>query len=67
MEGYPLAAAKFSMEANLQPQQDDESIRARQEIQHYIHAGNFEAAIESLNDLDPMVGTFPLSFCTSSE
>jgi hypothetical protein len=55
MEGYSLAAAKFSAEANLQPQQDEESIRARQEIQHYIHAGNFGAAIESLNDLDPMI------------
>jgi glucose-induced degradation protein 8 len=61
MEGYSLAAAKFSAEANLQPQQDEESIRARQEIQHYIHAGNFGAAIESLNDLDPMVCMFSLS------
>jgi hypothetical protein len=55
LEGYPLAAAKFSKEANLQPQQEEESIQARQEIQHHIHAGNFEAAIESLNELDPTV------------
>jgi hypothetical protein len=55
MEGYSMAAAKFSKEANLQPQQDDASIRSRQEIQHYIHIGNFEAAIESLNEYDPAV------------
>ncbi|CAI6087766.1 unnamed protein product, partial [Clonostachys chloroleuca] len=55
MEGYSMAAAKFSKEANLQPQQDDASIRSRQEIQHYIHIGNFEAAIESLNEYDPAI------------
>lgn len=55
MEGYPKAAAKFSKEANLHPQQDDESIRARQEIQRSIHAGNIESAIEALNELDPEV------------
>lgn len=55
LEGYPLAAAKFSKEANLQPQQEEEAIRARQEIQRHIHAGNFEGAIESLNELDPTI------------
>jgi hypothetical protein len=55
MEGYPKAAAKFSKEANLQPQQEDSSITARQEIQHAIHTGNIETAIEGLNDLDPEV------------
>lgn len=55
MEGYPNAAAKFSKEANLQPQQDISSIRARQEIQNCIHSGNIQSAIETLNDLDPEV------------
>ena len=55
MEGYPNAAAKFSKEANLQPQQDGASIRSRQEIQNFIHNGNIQAAIETLNELDPQV------------
>ncbi|GJN70625.1 ran binding protein in the microtubule-organising centre [Purpureocillium lilacinum] len=55
MEGYPNAAAKFSKEANLQPQQDSASIRARQEIQASIHSGDIQAAIETLNELDPQI------------
>jgi hypothetical protein len=55
MEGYPKAAAKFSKEANLQPQQDDPSIRERQEIQNSIHKGSIEHAIALLNELDPEV------------
>jgi glucose-induced degradation protein 8 len=55
MAGYPKAAANFSKEANLQPQQDDSAIRARQEIQHAIHTGNIENAISALNELDPEV------------
>ncbi|KAK4159796.1 CTLH/CRA C-terminal to lish motif domain-containing protein [Cladorrhinum sp. PSN259] len=52
MEGYPHAAAKFSKEANLKPQQDDPSIKTRQEITHAIHSGNVESAISALNELD---------------
>ncbi|KID88720.1 CTLH domain-containing protein [Metarhizium guizhouense ARSEF 977] len=55
MEGYPNAAAKFSKEANLQPHQDNASIRARQEIQNHIHSGSIQAAIEALNELDPEI------------
>ncbi|KAF7562775.1 hypothetical protein G7046_g1357 [Stylonectria norvegica] len=55
MEGYPNAAAKFSKEANLQPQQDIGSIHARQQIQSCIHAGNIETAIDALNELDPEI------------
>ncbi|PNY23508.1 Glucose-induced degradation protein 8 [Tolypocladium capitatum] len=55
MEGYPNAAAKFCKEANLQPQQDGTSIRSRQEIQNFIHNGNIQAAIETLNELDPQI------------
>lgn len=57
MEGYPNAAAKFSKEANLQPQQDVASIRARQEVQNCIHSGNIQSAIETLNELDPEVSS----------
>jgi hypothetical protein len=55
MEGYPKAAAKFSKEANLQPQQKDSLIVARQEIKQAILEGRIDAAITSLNDLDPEV------------
>lgn len=55
MEGYPNAAEKFSKEANLHPQQDVSSIRARQAIQNCIHSGNIQSAIETLNELDPEV------------
>ncbi|KAH8681784.1 CTLH/CRA C-terminal to lish motif domain-containing protein [Xylariales sp. PMI_506] len=55
MAGYPNAAAKFSSEANLQPQQDHESIQARQHIQTAIHKGDIQTAITELNDLDPEI------------
>ena len=54
-EGYSSAAAKFSKEANLHPQQEGESVIARQKIQHAIHLGSIEDAIDSLNDLEPSV------------
>lgn len=57
MEGYPNAAAKFSREANLQSHQTDESIKLRQQIQHSIHTGSVQSAIETLNDFDPEVRT----------
>ena len=50
-----MAAAKFSKEANLQPQQEGASIKARQQIQEHIHRGGIKQAIEALNDLDPEV------------
>jgi hypothetical protein len=55
MEGYPKAAAYFSKEANIQPQSEDRSIQARQEILHAIHSGDIETAITALNELDPEV------------
>lgn len=54
-EGYPSAAAKFSKEANLRPQQEEESVRARREIQHSIHLGKIQEAIDALNNLEPQV------------
>lgn len=58
LEGYPMAAAKFSKEANLQLQQEDVAIKARQQIKQHIHNGNIQQAIEALNDLDPEVRGF---------
>ena len=55
MEGYPQAAANFSKEANIGPQDDADFIQARWEVRQYIHGGKFEAAIEALNELDPEV------------
>jgi hypothetical protein len=55
MEGYPKAAAKFCKEANLQPQQEDSSIAAREEIINAMHTGRIENSITALNDLDPEV------------
>ena len=57
-----MAAAKFSKEANLQPQQENTSIKARQQIQEHIHKGHIKQAIEALNDLDPEVSKFYLFF-----
>ncbi len=55
MEGYPKAAEKFSKEANLQPQQENSAIAARQRIQTSIHMGDIQSAIDYLNELDSEV------------
>jgi hypothetical protein len=60
-EGYPSAAAKFSKEANLRPNQEEESVKARQKIQHSIHLGSIQEAIEALNELEPQVSYAILS------
>lgn len=56
-EGYPSAAAKFSKEANLRPQHEEESLKARRQIQNSIHSGKIQEAIEDLNELEPQVRT----------
>ncbi|RDW69585.1 hypothetical protein BP6252_08605 [Coleophoma cylindrospora] len=53
--GYPSAAANFSKEANLRPHQEEESVKARRSIQHSIHMGSIQEAIEALNELEPQV------------
>lgn len=58
-EGYPSAAAKFSKEANLRPQQEEESLLARRQIIQAIHSGKIQEAIEYLNDLEPQVSRSP--------
>jgi len=61
-EGYPSAAAKFSKEANLDAQHDEASVRSRQQIQHSIHMGCIQEAIEALNELEPQVSRTIISF-----
>ena len=62
MEGFPNAAANFSKEAKLRPQQENGSILARQQIQNSIHSGDIQKAIETLNELDPEVCCLHLYF-----
>ncbi|EON61020.1 hypothetical protein W97_00230 [Coniosporium apollinis CBS 100218] len=54
-EGYPSAARKFAMEANIQPPAEEDSIRLRVEIRNAIHAGDIQKAIEKINDLNPQI------------
>ena len=57
--GYPAAAQKFALEANIQ-QLDVESIQERVEIRTAIYSGNIKDAIEKINELNPQVRTIPL-------
>ncbi|BCS30236.1 uncharacterized protein APUU_80539S [Aspergillus puulaauensis] len=52
--GYPAAAQKFALEANVQ-QVDVESIQERVEIRTAIYSGNIKAAIEKINELNPQI------------
>ncbi|KAL4980853.1 CTLH/CRA C-terminal to lish motif domain-containing protein [Aspergillus desertorum] len=52
--GYPAAAQKFALEANIQPV-DVESIQERVEIRTAIYSGNIQAAIEKINELNPQI------------
>lgn len=65
--GYSRAAASFAAEANLVPQQDNEDIEIRQDIQSAIHGGRIIEAIDALNDMDPeVINIFPsLLHCPS--
>ncbi|KAI1322926.1 ran binding protein in the microtubule-organising centre [Xylariaceae sp. FL0255] len=53
--GYSNAAAKFSAEANLQPQQPTPAIQQRQNINAFILGGEIENAINELNEIDPSI------------
>lgn len=55
-EGYPSAAKKFALEANIQPKADIDSIQERVEIRNAIHGGDIQSAIEKINELNPQVG-----------
>lgn len=53
--GYPAAASRFAVEANIRLCTDLESIQERVEIRTFIHSGNIQAAIEKINDLNPQI------------
>ncbi|RDW74671.1 uncharacterized protein DSM5745_07333 [Aspergillus mulundensis] len=52
--GYPAAAQKFALEANIQ-QVDVESIQERVGIRTAIYSGNIQSAIEKINELNPQI------------
>lgn len=54
-EGYPAAAQKFALEANIQPKVDVESIEGRVEIRNAIYGGDIQTAVEKINELNPQV------------
>lgn len=54
-EGYPSAAQKFALEANIQLKVDVDSIQERVDIRNAIYSGNIQSAIEKINELDPEV------------
>ncbi|KUL89963.1 hypothetical protein ZTR_02950 [Talaromyces verruculosus] len=53
--GYPAAAKRFAVEANIQPKADIESIQERVEIRSAIHSGDIQTAIEKINELSPQI------------
>ncbi|PLB39700.1 uncharacterized protein BDW47DRAFT_102947 [Aspergillus candidus] len=53
--GYPAAAKKFAVEANIQPKTDVDSVQERVDIRTAIHSGNIQAAIEKINELNPQI------------
>lgn len=53
--GYPAAAKKFALEANIQPKADVDSIQERVDIRTAIHSGDIQSAIEKINELNPQV------------
>ncbi|KAJ5701795.1 hypothetical protein N7488_009343 [Penicillium malachiteum] len=52
--GYPAAAHKFAVEANIQLRAD-EAIQERVEIRTAINSGNIQLAIEKINELNPEI------------
>ncbi|KAL8747387.1 MAG: hypothetical protein Q9190_000733 [Brigantiaea leucoxantha] len=54
-EGYPSAAQKFALEANIQPRVEVDSIRERVDIRNAIYGGEIQSAIEKINELNPQV------------
>ena len=58
-EGYPNAAHKFALEANLTHEGSKASFEAtfeaRVAIKRFIMSGRIEEAMESINDLNPQV------------
>lgn len=64
--GYPAAAKKFAVEANIQARTDFEAIQERVEIRTAIHSGDIQAAVEKINELNPQVSKRFLDLCSTS-
>ena len=67
-EGYPEAAQRFAVEANIEPELDVDSIQERVEIREAIALGDIQSAIERINELNPQVSSgssFLLVYCAS--
>jgi len=62
--GYPAAANKFAVEANIQLRTDLETIQERVDIRTAIHSGNIQLAIEKINELNPQVRKRSPTHCT---
>ena len=64
-EGYPEAAQRFALEANIEPELDVDSIQERVEIREAIASGDIQSAIEKINELNPQVSpaSFALPVC----
>lgn len=54
-EGYPSAAEKFAMEANIEQPPDESKIRLRVQIRDAIHRGDLENAIDLIGEASPEV------------
>lgn len=52
--GYPAAANKFAVEANIEIDADD-AIEERVRIRNRIHSGKIQEAVEMINELNPQV------------
>ncbi|ETN41907.1 uncharacterized protein HMPREF1541_03846 [Cyphellophora europaea CBS 101466] len=52
-EGYPSAAEKFAMEANIEQPPDDSNIQLRVQIRDAIHRGDLQQAIELIGEASP--------------
>ncbi|KAJ5762156.1 uncharacterized protein N7511_005538 [Penicillium nucicola] len=53
--GYPAAANKFAVEANIKLRTDLESIQERVEIRTAIYSGDIQSAVEKINELNPQI------------
>ena len=63
-EGYPSAAEKFAMEANIEQPPDDSNIQLRVQIRDAIHRGDLQQAIELIGEASPEVCYHSLSLPT---
>lgn len=66
-EGYPSAAEKFAMEANIDRPQNNSSIEQRVQIRDFIYRGDLQQAIELINDLSPEVCIPSARYCPQND